>query len=224
MLCATLARVRRPAVGRLNSGVRAQDGLGGPTQKKAIAEYYKFGTSVRYLQDAKQGFPIDHPMGILHNLRLFFGHLDNIDLHVTKRLTDDLKAILDELSLSPENSCLSGEQAKRLNSAISDIRKTLGAELMGVYAFVITPKIIDTSKLLDAVPSLFGSGVFDSLPEIARYDFTEAARCIAFERATAASFHTLRGTEMVLRQFYCSLIKQKRLFVKGSGSTRPLFA
>src|SRR5258706_16076864 len=48
------------------------------------------------------------------------------------------------------------------------------------------------------------------MPPIAKYDVEEAGKCIAFERPTAAAFHLLRGTESVLKDFYCTMIKQKR--------------
>jgi hypothetical protein len=58
---------------------------------------------------------------------------------------------------------------------------------------------------------LFAPDVFAELPDIARIDFQEAGRCIAFERSTASSFHLLRGTESVLRQFYLHTVRQGRL-------------
>ena len=54
-------------------------------------------------------------------------------------------------------------------------------------------------------------GVFEALPDISKYDFMEAGKCIAFERATAAAFYTMRGTEGVLRHYYCSIIKRGRV-------------
>ncbi len=94
---------------------------------------------------------------------------------------------------------------------MNDIRKTLEVELAGFTAFVVTPKILDTGKLLNNVPSLLRPNVFSDLPEIAQHDLSEAGKCIAFERPTAAAFHLLRGTESVLRNFYCILIHQKRI-------------
>jgi hypothetical protein len=53
--------------------------------------------------------------------------------------------------------------------------------------------------------------VFSFLPEITQYDLNEAGKCIAFERPTAAAFHLLRGIEAVLRLFYCTLIRTRRV-------------
>lgn len=180
-------------------------------QKKTIHEYYKFGTAARYLQDAKPGFPVHSDAGIIFNLSLFLEYLDRLDLAVTKRLSAPLQKLFVDLKATPNPSGLEAEHATKLRKEITSIRKTLGAELKGIHAFIVTPKILDTSRLLEDVPNLFSPSVFSNLPELARFDFTEAGRCIAFELPTAAAFHLLRATEMELRHFYNSLIKQKRI-------------
>lgn len=93
------------------------------------------------------------------------------------------------------------------------LEHTFAAEAGGRSAFVVTEKRIDVEKLLSDVSGLLIPAVFDSMPEIAKYDFTEAGKCIAFDRPTAAAFHLLRATESVLREFYCSIVKQNRVRV-----------
>jgi hypothetical protein len=44
------------------------------------------------------------------------------------------------------------------------------------------------------------------LPEQTKADFDQAGKCIAFDLATAAAFHLLRGTEAVLRQYYDNVV------------------
>lgn len=88
-----------------------------------------------------------------------------------------------------------------MQEIMKEIRLTLIAEAKGIYAYVVTDKTIDVKKLLGDVGKLFRPNVFNSLPEIARYDFEEAGLCIAFERSTAAAFHILRATEAVLRLY-----------------------
>jgi hypothetical protein len=66
----------------------------------------------------------------------------------------------------------------------------------------VTDKRIDVRKLLESVGELFAPGTYGTLPEIARFDYAEAGKCIAFERSTAAAFHILRATEDVVRLFY----------------------
>ncbi len=78
----------------------------------------------------------------------------------------------------------------------------LESESDRIPVFDLSPKRLDSKKLLNNVAALFASGVFESLHEVAQYDFMEAGKCIAFDLPTAAAFHLMRGTEMVLRQFY----------------------
>ena len=59
--------------------------------------------------------------------------------------------------------------------------------------------------------SVPGSGTFDKLSELSKTDFTEAGKCIAFERYTAAAFHVLRGTEQALTEFYLKKVKRRRI-------------
>jgi hypothetical protein len=80
-----------------------------------------------------------------------------------------------------------------------------------VGAFTPTPKRLDLTRLLSDVSSLFAPDVFNALPSGARYDFSEAGKCIAFERATAAAFHILRATEDVLRFYYNGMVRHRRI-------------
>lgn len=177
---------------------------------KSILEYISFGMSFRYLQDTEEGWAIFGDALVLHNIKSFFIWLDELELHVTRRASDDLKKFRDELAEREKNAKLSKEDVTKLTGLIIDIRKTLHAETRGHVAYIVTEKRLDVEKLLNNVPGLFGSGVFEGLPEIAQFDFMEAGKCVAFERPTAAAFHILRGTEAVLRKFYCKVVKRKR--------------
>src|SRR5262249_37640137 len=105
------------------------------------------------------------------------------------------------------------EEAKKLNENLSFLQKTLSAEASGKITFILSDKKIEVEKLLNKINTLFATGVFDQLDDIAKYDFVEAGKCIAFERPTAAAFHILRATESVLRSLYFRQIKRKRIAV-----------
>ena len=178
---------------------------------KSIQGYFGFGACVRYLQDVPENAPIHGDSFVLKNLTAFFGQLDELGLQVTKRASYDLSSLAEELKSLPESAKLTMDQAGRLNRLMRELRKTLSAEIKGFEAYVVTPKRLDVKKLLDGVDELFAPNVFDFLPEIAIHDFMEAGKCIAFERATAAAFHLLRGTEAVLRHYYCLKIGRNRI-------------
>jgi hypothetical protein len=44
---------------------------------------------------------------------------------------------------------------------------------------------------------------------MAQYDFSEAGKCIVFERSTAAAFHILRATEVLVRLYYKKFLRKK---------------
>lgn len=180
--------------------------------RRSIYRYYWFGTCVRYLQDALVGHTVltAEPGGIRNNINAFFKYLDELGLVVTQRASPELSEFADALP-DDEGATLSQEQSVRLIEIMGHIRRTLDAEIKGFEAYIVTPKRIDVSKLLNDTPSLLAPGVHSKLPEIAQFDLAEAGKCIAFERPTAAAFHILRGTEAVLVAFYEAIVRQKRV-------------
>jgi hypothetical protein len=181
-------------------------------KKQQIYEFYWFGTCLRFLQDTSEGYGINGDGGVLHNINEFFKYLKDLELHVTQRVANSkLKEIITELNSTDKDQTLSKDQAKKISDDIDVIRITLDAELAGVHAYTPTPKRLDLDRLLSDVNKLFSPGIFEALPDIARHDFTEAGKCIAFETPTAAAFHILRGTESVLRKYYEEMIRHKRI-------------
>jgi hypothetical protein len=184
-------------------------------ERRSPADYFAFGMCFRYLQDAQEGFLIHdtgyHKGYILHNIKNYERQLNRLGLRVTLGASGDLWELHEELSEAEQGAVLSDDQAKRLSSIMKGIRKTIRSELGSLDIYVVTPKRIDSNRLLKSVQSLFSGNVFFKLPDIARFDFREAGKCLAFERATAAAFHLLRGTESVLRTFYCHHVKRGRL-------------
>lgn len=177
---------------------------------QAVAQYYFFGTTMRFLQDAKAGWSIHGERTVLANISWFFYHLDEINLHVTKRASSPLKDFKLKLEETDENN-LSNELANELSKIMNEIRYTLDAEIRGVEAFITSPKRYDVDNLLNNINSLFTPSVFDEFHDIAKIDFIEAGKCVAFERPTAAAFHILRATEANLRHYYETMVKQNRI-------------
>lgn len=180
-------------------------------EAKSILNYYSFGTCVRFLQDCSEGTPIYGKTYVITNIGHLIGFLDEQNLQVTRRAARSLIGLKDKLSEEEENATLSAEQAKKLSASIRSLRKTLEAELEGFEVYFITPKRMEIDKLLNNVKDLFAPDTFRFLPDIAQFDFIQSARCIAFDMPTAAAFHTLRGTEAVLKYYYCDQIRQKRV-------------
>ena len=181
---------------------------------QSIYGYYRFGTGLMYLQDVQAGHPVESAGGywnVKENLEVFFRHLDELGLQVTERAAWKLRNILTELEGKNPDARLTDDEAQTLRKEATTVRITLEAEIQGFEAYVVTPKQLDVKRLIDDPASLFAPNVFGKLPSIAQYDLTEAAKCIAFERSTAAAFHMLRATEGVLKGFYTALVRQKRV-------------
>jgi len=171
-----------------------------------VWSYIKVGTGFRYLQDATKGRRIHGDSFILENIARFLKMLDDFQLHVTRRASDRLRRLQEELSQKNQDAALSASEAEELREAIKVIRATFSAETKGIYSYVVTEKRLDVEKLINDPKGLFAPEVFDQLSDIAQSDFKEAGRCIAFECSTAAAFHLLRGIEGILRQYYVVFI------------------
>ncbi|MDD2929492.1 MAG: hypothetical protein PHY50_06690 [Sideroxydans sp.] len=180
-------------------------------QSVTVYRYWQFGTTVRYLQDASEGISIHGSSTINANIDALFLRMEELGLRVTLRAADDLRKIQAELKSSPADAKLTSAQATKLGSTIKALRQTLEAELKGINAYIISPKRLDVEKLVSDVSSLLAPSVFDLLTEVAQYDLSEAAKCIAFERPTAAAFHLMRATEEVLRCYYCHYVRRDRI-------------
>lgn len=88
---------------------------------------------------------------------------------------------------------------------IKIVEVTFFAELSYKRVYELTEKRYSFKKLLHEPNLLFAKNVFNHLPEVAQYDFKESCKCLAFDRFTACAFHSLRGTEGVLKFFYENL-------------------
>lgn len=179
-------------------------------QSRSINKYIFFGTQLRFLQDAREGWKAHGSGWVIENIDGFLEGLTNLGLQVTLRASYQLQNLREKLMARPQGHALTKEEAEKLSQTVSEIRHTLEAEAQGNIAYIVTDKRLDVRKLTTNIGSLMSPEVFDALPDVARYDFAEAGKCIAFERPTAAAFHLLRGTESVLRRFYCSIVKRGR--------------
>lgn len=92
-----------------------------------------------------------------------------------------------------------------LTSALSEFETVLTAEMNVGNAYFVTKKRgFDTSDLIDKAEVIFPEEMLKVVPETL-YDVRSAGRCIAFELGTAAGFHIMRATELVLRQYFDSV-------------------
>lgn len=173
----------------------------------SILLYIEFGICLQFLKDSELN---NERYRIIEKISDFLIWVDELDLKVTQRAVYKLEKFLDELIESDLDE-LTDVEASILRELMRDFSEIIFAETAGHKVFIVLDKRYDVNKLISNIPTLMSPNVFDSLPDIAQYDFKEAGKCIAFERPTAAACLLLRGTEAVLRHFYCSFVKRNRV-------------
>jgi hypothetical protein len=171
-------------------------------EKKQIWHYIQIGTDLRYIQDRVAGNKIIFEDGPRDNIKRLLSNIENLGLEVTLRGSSELQVFLNKLDQIEEDRVFTKEEAEELSKIMDLVRHTMTAECQGVYAYITTDKRYDVTKLTDGIDKIFSPNVFNVLPDIAQYDFSEAGKSIVFERSTAAAFHILRATEVVLRSYY----------------------
>ena len=185
--------------------------------KRSIRDYVLIGACLRYLQDVQIGDRIIGSVYATGNIDRFLKELDKLELNVTRRASRDLKKLYETLNKLPEDSKFEGDNRNELLETITALRKTFQAETEGIQAIIITDKRYSIDKLQN-IRTLLDSGVYDKLPDLARYDLDECGLCICFERNTAAGFHLLRATEEILKHFHKIYIRKKYTTFKTWGN------
>jgi hypothetical protein len=180
-------------------------------QLKPLHAYLQLGCLMQMLVDARPGISLHGEKLIIHGIREFLGLLKELNFHVSLRLACRLKDLLARLEKQNIGDRLSEADCEELSDLMVAIRNTVGAEAEGFELFATTPKRLDVEKLLNNPAALLPPTVFTRLPSLTKYDLSEAAKCLAFERPTAAAFHVLRATENVLREFYRAQVKTNRI-------------
>jgi hypothetical protein len=182
-----------------------------------IRGYIVIGYNLRYLLDVSTNHSVYGKKRVLDTIRTLIRDCTDSGLLVTSRtaldLYDPLITTWDKGKRHADlhTRTLSLEEVAAVKEASYQVQTVAFSEAQGVFAHVTRDKRFPVDRLLSDVPSLMSPGIFEALPEVARYDFGEAGRCIAFEAPTAAAFHLMRATEDVLRYFYCSLVERDRV-------------
>lgn len=132
-------------------------------------------------------------------------------LPVTERAGAKLWLVASQLQEESYPEIVKNIDAEFIRNAANRLEDTLIAESSGQVIYKVTEKRIDTEKLLNKPWMLLAPLVFVNLPSLCAMDFADACKSIAFELPTAGAFSLLRCTEGVLRHYYCSIVKSKRL-------------
>jgi hypothetical protein len=181
--------------------------------EKNIERFVFFGTALRYLQDTDSHYLVKATpkggWGVVDNIEEFLRQLQEMGLTVTWRAARKLREIKGKIEEADEKT-LTEERAAEIRDIMKELRPTLEAEAAGMVAYIVSERRFRTDHLLKYPERLFAAHVFRNLSEFAQKDFAESAKCLAFERPTAAAFHMLRAVEAILRDYYCQKVSRKR--------------
>lgn len=176
--------------------------------KKPIWEYIQIGTDLRYLQDCDISYPIKIKDGVVDNIKRLLRDMEELGLFVTIKSATDLVEFKTKLEKVDPDRNLAIDEVNELFKILEFVRHTMEAEAGSKFAFFTTDKRYEVNRLLNEVGKLFSPKVYANLPVMAQFDFSEAGKCIAFERATSAAFHILRGTEVLVRLYYKKYLRK----------------
>ncbi|MFN8259427.1 MAG: hypothetical protein U0X41_00675 [Chitinophagales bacterium] len=171
-----------------------------------IYEYYSFGYNYHLLLDGRSN---SSNKLCYNDLKKYIDFIEELDLRVTlssinlTNLDSDFEE-LSNLAKSEETSSLTVDSKfwAGIVEKLKKIDNTLDAELNIKIAYILDEKRYSNEILLEKIHKLFSSNTFLKLPPIAKFDFKESGKCLAFDRYTACAFHSLRGTEDVLKTYY----------------------
>lgn len=97
-------------------------------------------------------------------------------------------------------------QATRITSALSELESVLGNDMPGIASYLVSQKgIYRTDDLILHAERQLSANVSAALPQQAIFDIQQAGKCLAFELATACTFHLWRAVETVIEEYYKSL-------------------
>jgi hypothetical protein len=183
--------------------------------------YIHMGLCVRFLVDIRAGQPVFKAGYSYENITVLLQRLPEYELHVTARIAAPLRTIkqgwdAEHAGHSDDETwsaarLISEPEAQLIRETALTVQLTITAEARGNVAFITRDKRYDVGRLLNNVGALMAPGVFAQLSPLAQYDFEQAGKCVAYEVPTAAAFHLMRGTEAVLRDFYCSIVRRDRV-------------
>ncbi|UGS24496.1 hypothetical protein [Flavobacterium channae] len=174
--------------------------------KITIFQYYRFGFNYRILHDNNINLSNEVLFGRFEEYLEF---IDDLHLNVTKNAIKQTKLNVEieklkKLAKAAKTKSLTVDKTLHdsLNSKVLKIDTVLDAELGTKIGYILDEKRHSNEILTENIDKLFNKCYYEALPTIAQYDFKESGLCLAFDRYTACAFHSLRGTEDVLKWYY----------------------
>ena len=165
------------------------------------------GLWLRHLQNA-HNFKMS---SVRTGAKTIIEELNNFRFSVSIVGSQKLSKYLNKYSELEESEIVGAERANELSTIMLTLENIIFAESQTKFHYITSERRYNLNYLLESPDKLFASDVFNSFPELCKFDFGESFRCIAYDVPTAAAFHMLRATEGYRRELYFSFIKKNRV-------------
>src|ERR1035437_5263891 len=177
-------------------------------KEMSIYQYYAFGYNYNIWRSGSKGKTV---AVVIEELEQYQENVTSLELQVTSHVIKSLDPVILSLKQLKGEDIIPEAKATEIHEIIEGADKTLDAELELKKVLSVTPKRFNTDMLLATPQGLLAHGSWELLSKTARKDFSQAARCIAMNLATAAAFHLMRCVEEMVKILYFDFIKQKRM-------------
>ena len=109
--------------------------------------------------------------------------------------------------VSDDTTTVTYYQAYSLETAVTEFKAVLSAELQALDTYFISQKgTYSTPDLIEHAENIFPKNIRNALPAQAVKDIREAGRCLALDTPTAAGFHIIRAIEAVMADYYLLVV------------------
>jgi hypothetical protein len=184
---------------------------------------YDLGSSLRPLRELSSGVPISSLFMPLvqarGNLSGIFSEVGPYRLPMSREAADNLAATLDSFMWDPSgpktlvvgarfigvadpHRVLATSEVDQVKRSLDSLESILAAEMGESDIWSVTEKgLYSTRKLIGSARDALSLTAQSAIWNSALDDYSEAGKCLAFERFTACGFHSLRSLESVIKQY-----------------------
>jgi hypothetical protein len=176
--------------------------------------FYQLGTILHPLSGVEEGMNLAQAAWDFNSGRVWLNYIlnnDQFNLVVSRTAALDILNAIDSFlpkktadfsTIDPERK-LNWAEAYRMRTALSEFETVFAAECPTWDTYVVSKKgIYSTAALVERAEMAIDEDARKALSKDTISDFKQAGRCLAFELATAAGFHTMRAVEGVVRTYW----------------------
>lgn len=178
-------------------------------QRINLGGLYYIGYTVHPLTQLTPDITYKNAWEYLYPAKLAVEFVEKLDkklnLSVSRSVYEELKAAIAEISdkHSAEDTVMDYGMYLRLKGTAERLETILAAEFQVINTYAVAQAMAyDVRTLIERGEEVIPEPLRAFLPEIAKKDLREAARCLAYRLNTAVGFHILRAVEATLMEYF----------------------